>query len=148
MSAPSTPSLATQLALVYPALKTGADYRLSNDGSRIVMWRSMVIDQPTLDALLVAYTAALAAKMAVDKITAAETALLAFFNSLTAVQKKVLWNYYVNIQPLSDHTEVKLLLIADAEMLVPSLALTPAQEALRAVAFTACAAIAAAPAAA
>jgi hypothetical protein len=147
MSTNATPALSAQLALVYPALKPGADYRLANDGSRIVMWRSAFIDQPTSDALLVAYTAALATKAAADKITAAETALDALWNCLTPVQQELILNDYVALKPLSDHTAAKLLRISKLEANIGVLALTPAQDALRVTAFTACSAIAAAPAA-
>ncbi len=141
MSTPATPNLATQLALVYPVLKPGTDYRLSNDGTRIVMWRSMVIDQPTADALLAAYNTAVATKAAADKITAAEAALDAFWGSLTPVQKKPLLGDYTAIEPLAKDTAAKLLLIVDIAATVTGL--TDAQTALKNAAMTACAAIAA-----
>lgn len=140
MSTNTTPTLATQLALVYPVLKPGTDYRLSNDGTRIVMWRLMVIDQPTADALLAAYNTAVATKAAADKITAAEATLGAFWGSLTPVQKKPLLGDYTAIEPLAKDTAAKLLLIADIAATMTDL--TDAQTALKNAAITACAAIA------
>ena len=132
----STPTLATELAAVYPFLHNGKDYTLSADGTRIQTWSPhQAIAVPTVQEIAKAYATLQASQSHNTKLDAADAALEAFWSSLTPAQQAPLLGQKAALLPLNEDTPAKKVLIGQLASSVTGL--TGHQPALRDAAVTA-----------